>query len=681
MTHRDHNAPLPPLSELHGIGPTRVQRLASLGLTTVRDLVMYFPRTHEDRTHVVTIVDLVVSAKNTIRARIDTVRSRRSFHRKLMTIIEARVADDTGDIKIVWFNQPYLAQSLRIGEEYMFTGVVKQTRNGLQMASPVHEKIDAHKMLTHTGRIVPLYALTAGITQNQMRYFVKQALERVLPCADYLPASIRAAAHLLPLSDALRNVHFPQTAEKLTAAQRRCDFDKLYVLQLLNMLSRASFRTQQAPVLLMQTEVIKKFVAALPFTLTNAQRKCAWTIVQELAQSHPMNRLLSGDVGSGKTIVAGIAILNTLRSDYQAAVLVPTAVLAEQHYHTFQKLFAPTNVSIQLCTSKTKQDNVMNAQLVIGTHAIIQERVQFQRLGLAVIDEQHLFGVAQRKRLKEASGSPNLMPHLLSMTATPIPRTLALALFGDLDLSIIDEMPKNRKPILTRVVPPQKRAAAYNFLREHMRNHQQVFVICPLIEESEMLAVKSVTKEFARLSTEIFPDFRLAMLHGKMKQREKETIMQAMRLGNIDMLVATSVVEVGVDIPGATIMVIEAAERFGLAQLHQFRGRVGRNDQQSYCFLFTDAVGGKPLERLAALIKSHNGFELAEHDLALRGAGTLYGTIQSGFGDYALDLFAQPRLLADVQIAAKQTIAQNLLARTPLLRKKLQERLDELHLE
>lgn len=670
-----------PLHALHGVGPSRAKRLAELGLATTTDLVHDIPRDYEDRSTIRTVAHVHAGEKNTVRGHICNVQLRRAWSRQRMTIIEGRIEDETGSILVIWFNQPYLTKQLLPDAEYILTGLVKSTTRGLQMQSPICEKVDSHKTPTHTGRIVPLYSLTAGITQNQMRYFVTQALERSLPVTDYLPSVIIKEFHLLPRSVALRALHFPQSMEELFTAKRRWDFDKLYILKLLNILSRKSFRTQHAPALSTQTDEIKTFVARLPFQLTNAQRKCAWAILQEMERPFPMNRLLSGDVGSGKTVVAAIAILNTVLHDYQAVVLVPTAILAQQHFQTLTHFFQQTPYRISLCTSATKKEMLRDAEIIVGTHALLEDDIAFRNLGLAVIDEQHRFGVEQRKRLKERSGITNMMPHLLSMTATPIPRTLALALFGDLDLSMMEEMPKNRKPILTRVVPPQKRKDAYQFLREHMDRKEQIFVICPLISESEIIEAKSVEKEFEHLSKNIFPQYRVAMLHGKMKQQEKDDIMRRMQQDQIDMLVATSVVEVGVDVPHATVMVIESAERFGLAQLHQLRGRVGRNNQQSYCFFFSDSGARKTLDRLAVLVKSHNGFELAEKDLAIRGAGTMYGTIQSGFGDYALELFRQPQLISDAQKAAKQTIEKNMLTESPLLRKELEKRLDAIHLE
>ncbi|MFH1426292.1 MAG: ATP-dependent DNA helicase RecG [Candidatus Kerfeldbacteria bacterium] len=675
-----------PVSQLHGVGPAMEKRLKTLGLETLGDLVWYFPRQHEDLSAISDVIDVADGQKVTVRVRIEKLQARRSFRRR-MTITDAKVGDDTSSIKVVWFNQPHIATSLAVGDEVFMSGVAKESKYGLALQSPVYEKADGIRETTHTGRIVPAYHLTHGITQKQLRYFMKQALKLVLPLPDYLPEVVLEETKVLPLTKAIEQIHFPESLELFEEARRRLDFDELYVSQLFAQLQRKDIQSQNADAQEFHETEVKAFVDSLPFTLTAAQKKSAWQILKDLQAGVPMNRLLIGDVGSGKTVVAAIAMLNTVLNKQQAALMAPTEILAKQHFATLQELFADSNVSVELLTSSSKtaagagQGQLAEPDIKVGTHALIQDSVDFSRLGLAVVDEQHRFGVKQRKALKENSGNADTMPHLLSMTATPIPRTLALAVYGDLDLSLIDEMPKGRKPVTTHVVPPQKREKAYAFVREHVAKGEQCFVICPLIDPSDKLGVKSVTTEYEKLHEVVFPDLKVEMLHGKMKPDEKDDIMKRMKDKQVDVLVATSVIEVGVDIPDATIMVIEGAERFGLAQLHQFRGRVGRSDKQSWCFLFSDSDSDRSAERLQALAKSNDGFELAEIDLKMRGAGEVFGTLQSGFSDMALIAYQQPELLEEARKTAEMTLEQGLIDTHPLLQKKINAFIKRIHLE
>lgn len=676
-----------PITELHGVGPSLAKRLQFLGIKTANDLIWHFPRQHEDQSQVIDIIDAQPDEKVTIRGKIEKIDSRNSWKRRI-SVTEAKIVDDTAEIKAIWFNQPYVANSLKKDDVVLLNGVVKKTKYGISLQSPVYEKSFAEKETTHTGRIVPKYPLTTGITQKQLRYFMKQALEIELPLDDYLPSEILEQNELLSLTDAIEHIHFPASTADFEMAKKRCDFDALYIIQLYAQRLRQELNKQKAKPLPFQESAVKSFVEQLPFTLTDAQRKCSWDIIKDMSNSSPMNRLLIGDVGSGKTVVAALAMLSAVLNDSQAALMAPTEILARQHFATLIKIFTEKNITVELLTGSTKnkaarqqQFEVCKADIVVGTHALIQDSVNFNDLGLAIIDEQHRFGVQQRKALKDNSGDKGTMPHLLSMTATPIPRTLALALYGDLDLSIIDELPKGRKPVNTQLVPPNKRDQAYGFIRKHVENGEQCFIICPLIDPSDKMEVKAVTTEFEHLSQKVFSDLRLAILHGKIDADEKEGIMQRMRNKEIDILVATSVIEVGVDIPNATIMVIEGADRFGLAQLHQFRGRVGRSGTQSYCLLFTDSDSSKTLERLRVLTKTGDGFELAEHDLNLRGAGEIFGKSQTGFSPLALLAFQQPKLLDTARVAAQQTIDQGLINKNPGLKKKLQDFTASIHLE
>lgn len=672
------------VSALHGVGPSMQERLANIGVRTLHDLVYYFPRDYEDLSQVLDMIDCTEGAKVTVRGTVTHIASRRAWKKRGMSITEAVIADATADMHVVWFNQPYIAESVRVDDQLFFSGVVKRTSKGLTLTSPVYEKAIAGCETTHTARIVPKYPLTRGITQKQLRYYIKQALQRLLPMVDALPERVIQTFHLLPLSTALHDIHFPETLDAFRAAKQRLEFDQLFLIQLHAQQSRAQLATVSARALKFHEDEIKSFVAGLPFALTQAQRRSAWAILKDMQAPHPMNRLLSGDVGSGKTVVAAIAILHCVLNNAQAVLMAPTEILAAQHARTLRELFASRHIPVELWTSSTKPTSggaVINAPIVVGTHALIQRDVQFHELGLTVVDEQHRFGVEQRKTITQHAGSDGAMPHLLSMTATPIPRTMALAIYGDLDLSVMDEMPKNRKQIITRVVGPQKRAAAYEFIRTHVRAGEQCFVICPLVEQSDLLGATSVAQEYERLTQKIFPDLRVGMLHGKMKSTEKEIIMRQMSDRTLDILVSTSVIEVGVDIPHATIMMIEGAERFGLAQLHQFRGRVGRSDVQSYCFLFSSSGTAQSLGRLRLLETLRSGFALAEKDLQLRGAGEVYGTAQSGVSPYAVLSLQQPQLIEHAQRAAKIVLDEQLLEQSDALQKKLHAFSLDVHLE
>ncbi len=716
---------------LHGVGPKLKERLRVLGLKTLHDLLWYMPRVQKDRTAITAIVDVATGTPVTVRATVDKIAVRRAWKRRRMAIVDALVSDDTGSLAVVWFNQPYLVETLKTGDEVLLTGVVKATKYGRSLQSPEYEKIYAGKAPVHAGRIVPEYPLTAGVTQKQMRYVVKQALERCVPNdvvvgtastgvvsrnIDWLPNEVVRKAKCLGLNDALRYLHFPDSFEQFERARERLYFDELLLIQLYTQLLKSENEHQPAPVL-MATPRVQTFIEQLPFALTSAQQRSLNEILSDLALPRPMNRLLVGDVGSGKTVVAAAAMVTAVSAGYQAALLVPTEILALQHSETLRRHLTPLGISVALLTAHTQKratrsqlpDDALPLQgahpdITVGTHALIQEHVRFHRLGLVIIDEQHRFGVEQRKTLRERSGLKGATPHLLSMSATPIPRTLALTIYSDLALSVIDELPAGRQTIKTYVVPPHKRQGAYGFIREHVQQGEQCFVLCPLIEPSDTLGVRSVTAEYERLTTEIFPDLRVAMLHGKMKSEEKRDLMERMRQQQIDVLVATSVIEVGVDIPHATIMMIEGAERFGLAQLHQFRGRVGRSNKQSFCLLFTDSGSATAQEgastqhsvltqesattqhtlenkRLKAMTTTNDGFALAELDLKLRGAGELYGVAQTGFSSAALIAYQYPHLVERARTAAQQIITQRLASSHPAVQERLNAFLQRVHVE
>ncbi|MDO8667499.1 MAG: ATP-dependent DNA helicase RecG [bacterium] len=659
------------------VGAATAKKLKKLGIATARDLLFYFPFRYDDFTKVTPIKDLQAGSIANVVGQIDLLQNKRSPRRR-MNITEALITDGTETLKVIWFNQPFIARILKVGDRVSLAGKVDEDYGSLTMNSPVYEKIyeisnAGGDSAVHTQGLVPNYHLTANLSHKQVRFLIKQVIGSVALVTDYLPDTVKKNAKLISLGEAIKNIHFPKDNNEIKKARERLAFDELFLVQLQSQLVKRNLELSLAPAIKFYEAETKTFVDSLPFKLTDAQRKAAWEILKDIEQGQPMSRLLEGDVGSGKTVVAVIAMLNVVLNGQQAVFMVPTEILARQHYETVSRLLAGFDVKTGLVTrtnklmsndkfpmtnqcqnlndKKLKLDSagiVEKADIIIGTQALIQDDIKFRDLGLAVIDEQHRFGVEQRKTLMEKSGA-KLVPHLLSMTATPIPRSLALAMYGDLSLSVIDEMPKDRKKIITKVVPEEKRQLAYEFIREQIRAGRQVFVICPLIDISDKLGVKSVEEEYKKLDKIVFPEIAMGKLHGRLKSAEKEKIMSEFLAGKIKIIVATSVVEVGVDVPNASVMMIEGADRFGLAQLHQFRGRVGRSVHQSYCFLFTQlnsrqanltgqasSQADKTLARLAALVKYHNGFELAKIDLKFRGPGEVYGLEQKGFPEFKM---------------------------------------------
>ncbi|MDD5031729.1 MAG: ATP-dependent DNA helicase RecG [Patescibacteria group bacterium] len=684
------------------VGKTTAKSLNKLGITTVRDLLFYFPFRYDDFTQLTPIDKLIPETSANVVGKIEMIQNRRSYHRR-MSITEALVADDTDTLKVIWFNQPFIARNLRIGDKVSLAGKVEEDTSGLIMKSPVYEKIIGQQAV-HTQGFVPNYHLTASITQKQLRFLIKQVIGLAKQIPEWLPDDSKKSLRLLDLDRAMAKIHFPKTKTEIETARRRLAFNELFLIQLQSQLIKKELEASQAKSIPFLEEITKKFVSSLPWQLTDAQRKAAWEILKDIAKDKPMSRILSGDVGSGKTIVALIAMLNTALNGYQAVLMAPTEILAHQHYGTICQLLSNFKIKIGLITGSEKRANytkgnqeagirnekkapnslflIHNSQIIIGTHALIQEKVEFKNLGLAIIDEQHRFGVEQRKTLMEKSGETETTPHLLTMTATPIPRSLALALYGDLDLSIVNQMPKGRKPILTKIVPEEKRKEAYNFIRQQIDAGRQIFVICPLIDPSDKLGVKSVKQEFEKLDKQIFPDLKIGILHGRMRSSEKEKIMREFFDNKIKILVATSVVEVGVDVPNTTIMMIEGAERFGLAQLHQFRGRVGRSQFQSYCFLFTENSSNKTVKRLQALTNCQDGFALAKMDLKFRGAGEIYGTAQKGFPELKIASLFDYKLMKEAQAEAIKIINKDpSLKNYPLLAEKLGDWEKDVHLE
>ncbi|MDE1970641.1 MAG: ATP-dependent DNA helicase RecG [Patescibacteria group bacterium] len=696
-----------PLSSFPRIGPKSAAHLKRLGLTTARDLLFYFPTRYEDLSSLTAIGALRPGTHAVIQGTIIRVYTHRSF-RKHMAITEIVVEDNTGAIKAIWFNQPYIGKALGEGATVNLAGKVIEDAHGIYLTNPLYELVTSpHQHTRHTGRIIPIYRETRGVTSKAIRYFLTSLLEIIKELPEYLPEEVLTRRNFPTLSNALQNVHYPETLSAAERARARFMFEHLFLVSLARELKTKKEAHKGTPLVIHLPE-IKQCIDTLPFALTEAQKEAVWIILKDMAEEKPMQRLLNGDVGSGKTVVAALAAYNTILNARQVVVMAPTEILALQHFHTFSNLFRNLPIAIGMLAGKntsyafeglssptkkkTLLENIKNGSvhIVIGTHALIQKETSFAHPALIVIDEQHRFGVAQRTHLMAAEHAIHgTIPHLLSMTATPIPRTLALTIFGDMDISILNEMPKGRKKIITSVIPPEKRAASYAFIREEVKKGFQTFVICPRIEAASSgednnhrpptkqktlwLEVKTVTEEYEKLQKQVFPDLRVGMLHGKMKPDEKEHIMRAFANQKLDILVSTSVVEVGVDIPNATVMLIESAERFGLAQLHQFRGRIGRNTHQSYCLLFTTSLSQLEARRLTALTKTQSGFVLAEMDLKLRGPGEFLGEEQSGWSDMVMAALRNPAMLSHAEEDARAFLREHSLREFPDLIKKLDE--------
>ena len=660
------------LTVLQGVGPRNADSLARLGMHTLGDMLYYFPRRYDDYSQLKPIKDLFYGEQVTVIGTIQSVHSRPIRGGKA-SIIETIISDGTGALRLSYFNQPWLANRFKQGDAISISGKIDQYLGRLVMNSPDWEPVEAENL--HTNRIVPVYSLTERITQKWLRNQMKQVITYWAPTvADALPESVRNSARLMPLGEALLQVHFPDSQDKLKAARERLAFDEIFYLQTGVLRQRRDWKSVEAKRFSVSDEWLDARKKSLPFTLTSVQQKAIADIRTDLTSGKPMNRLLQGDVGSGKTVVAALAAGMITSNDApptetaQAAIMAPTSILAEQHHRNFTNLLGeilkPEEIRLLVGdTSEAEKEAIRNGlgdgsiKIVIGTHAVIEGPVQFKDLQFVVIDEQHRFGVEQRAELR----SKGTNPHLLVMTATPIPRSLALTLYGDLDLSIMDEMPAGRQPINTFVLRPQERERAFTLMRGQVKDGKQGFIIYPLIEESEKIDARAAVDDYETLSREVFPNLKLGLLHGRMRPDEKDEVMLKFRDKKFDILVSTTVVEVGVDVPNATVMLVEGADRFGLAQLHQLRGRVGRGADKSYCLLIPTHEDKTENERLQAMAESTDGFFLAEKDLQIRGPGEFLGTRQSG---YASSL--RMASITDVALIEKARLqAQNVFDKDP----------------
>jgi len=644
-----------PLGQVKGVGEKTGAEFEAAGIHTVNDLINFLPRAYEDFSEVTSIAD-IHPGKLTIKARCEKIATRPV--RRGLRITTATLADETGKLQAVWFNQPYRETQLKSGEEFFFSGEFEFNYNKYQLSNPSAEKVS--EMPVQTDRILPIYRSIHGLKTTLVRKILNELRPLMTMVPETMPLELVKSEKLVSHSQALLGMHFPEKLEDIAKAKERIGFEELFALLLASQMNRIENAKLKGWHIPFNQSVVKSFVQKLPFELTGAQRIAAWDILQDFEKEIPMNRLLQGDVGSGKTVVAGLAARQAAHEGFQTAVMAPTEILASQHAETLNKLLSPFGVRVGLLTGSVKgkaRETLYGAikngdvDVVVGTHALIQSTVNFHRLGFVVIDEQHRFGVNQRQALLSKSEH---MPHLLAMTATPIPRSLALTVYGELDVSVLNELPKGRKPIATKIWSPNSRQQLYGLIEEQLVQGRQAYVICSLIDNNPDNELKSVQAEFKRLDQKEFKHRTIGLLHGKMKPAEKDEVMKRFAAGEVDILVSTTVVEVGVDVPNATVILIEDADRFGLAQLHQLRGRVGRSVHQSHCYLMVSSSKA-PSQRLKEVEKSNDGFYLAEVDLRLRGPGEIYGRAQHGELNLQVASLADTKLIARAQKAARHS--------------------------
>jgi len=698
------------IEQVFRLTPKQKSALAKLGIRNTENLLYHFPYRYENPATFKHITDVSAGEEARIWGIVKKIDYEKTWKKKI-NIAYATIEDQTGSIKAVWFRQPYIAKMLPIGSSAIFSGKVSVRKSERYIANPLYELVpkniipDFSVSANRATTLLPLYASSSGVSS----LWFQKAIQKILPkitAPEYIPHNIIERYHLPERTIALRAIHAPKTATHAEAAKKRFAFEEVFLLQLSRMLQKAAIKESVGTVFKDLETLEKEFINLLSFSLTRAQKRALGDIIKDFSSGVPMNRLLEGDVGSGKTAVAACAAYIVAKNGAQAAYMTPTEILARQHFDGFCKLFAGTNTKIGLLTSNLCEKfpskvnprgatHISRSQLLkwvregefpilIGTHALIQKKVAFKNLSLAMVDEQHRFGITQRARLLNHHA---VLPHFLSMSATPIPRTLALSIYADLDVSLIDELPPGRKHIETSLVRPKERSGVYEFIREKLTSGEQAFVICPRINapdpnKSAAVEAKSVKEETKKLKEKIFQEFEIGAMHGKLKPKEKEYVMKKFKDGKIDVLVSTSVVEVGVDVPNATIMIIEGAERFGLAQLHQFRGRIGRGEKQSHCFVFAEKYSADIFRRLKALTESKSGFELAEYDLQFRGPGELSGSKQWGISDIGMEALKNLKMVEAARAEAHNIVETKSLDKYPLISAKIKElRIEPVHFE
>ena len=646
---------------IKGVGPNRIKALNKLGIYTLEDVITYYPRNHENRGVKKNIVDLVNGEEALIEVKCVSKMAEIKI-RKNMTIYKLIVRDETATCTITWFNSFYLKNKFKIGETYKFFGKVKRSINQIEMMSPTFDEETTNK---NTGRIIPIYPSIGELPQNSLRKIIENGLLEAQNLPETLPEYLIQEYNLMGINEATKQIHFPDNFEKYNKARKRLVFEELLIMQLALLNLKTNYEKDIDGIQFSKEAKMSEVINSLPYKLTNAQSRVLEEIDKDMEDEKAMNRLLQGDVGSGKTAVAMCACYKAVKAGYQAAVMVPTAILARQHYENFKKMLEKFDIKCELLVSGTtkKQKEIIldklksnEIDIIIGTHALIEDNVEFNNLGLVVTDEQHRFGVKQRGKISSKGKNPDV----LVMSATPIPRTLALILYGDLDISIIDELPPNRQKIDTFAVTSSKEERVNNFIKKQIEEGRQAYIVCPLVEESEEINAKSVIEIAEKYKNENFKEYKVEYLHGKMNKKEKDSIMEDFKNGNIDILISTTVIEVGVDVPNSTIMVIENAERFGLATLHQLRGRVGRGKYKSYCILKYKGNGENTRERMKIMVETNDGFKISEKDLELRGSGEFFGTKQHGIPEFKIaNLFQDIEMLKSVQSLAIRIINED----------------------
>lgn len=687
-----------PVTDIPRVGPAKAKLLAKLGIMHARDFLFTFPRRYEDFSVVTPIADLKAGQKMTVRGTVRSVKSAWGFQgRRRLLRIFVEIEDHSGVLAVTWYNLRFLVPQLTQGRELYVAGTVEDSPRYKKVGaaqtpryalrSPALEFVSTEKDTTHTARITPIYPETHGVTSRFLRYQVKQLLPLVDGIPEYLPDDIRERQALMGIHEAIREAHFPSSREQQAAAQGRLRFDELFFLQAAALVRRQQREQKTAYAIIADRTVYEDFVSALPFSLTSAQEEALQEVTQDIAREVPMNRLLQGDVGSGKSVIAQAAAYAVLEAGYTVVYLAPTEMLARQQAESFSAILGAPRVALLIGALKERDKTAIKTRLasdeavcVVGTHALLQSDVLLRRCALAIVDEQHRFGVAQRSALL-SRGDARQTPHLLSMTATPIPRTLSLTVYGDLDVSVINELPPGRKPIKTTIVAPDAHDAAIIAVLRELHAGRQAYVIAPLVEASETVQAKSA-KATAEEMKKLFPDIAVGLLHGQMPSHEKEAVARQFAAGALQLLVATAVVEVGINVPNATVMIIEGAERFGLAQLHQFRGRIGRSELQSYCYVFPTTPEGVSNQRLAIFARTTDGFAIAEQDLQLRGPGEMYGVTQSGFGNLQVASLLDYEAIKQARQEAQQLLTRDpQLAEYPIIRKKVEQKNLQAHFE